>query len=261
MKLNFVNFFRSPAILDTFMAPLEKFKACVESYHYPSSDLIRIYENMTKLMPAYAGGITSEAEMMMAIAQMSSESKGFSSTREEACISEPPPERCRYAGDPKYKCNENATNAFYFGRGYIQITGCLNYRAASFALYNDDRLVRNPDLVASDPMVNLEASLWFWKRNVHSRKGVTEGDFGATTKAIHGTGACKNPKWIPNSKLRYKQFIKCLQASGLYDDLKGKVNESGCYPLTKFAKNNHQSIFNFIRYPKLYRQRYVYYWI
>ncbi len=51
------------------------------------------------------------------------------------------------------------------GRGFIQITGRANYAAASKALYGDDRLLKNPDLL-NDPKAAAEASAWFINRSL-----------------------------------------------------------------------------------------------
>lgn len=51
------------------------------------------------------------------------------------------------------------------GRGFIQITGRANYAAASKALYGDDRLLKNPDLL-NDPKVAAESTAWFINRSL-----------------------------------------------------------------------------------------------
>ena len=51
------------------------------------------------------------------------------------------------------------------GRGFIQITGRANYTAVSKALYGDDRLVKNPDLLNS-PTAAAEATAWFVNRSL-----------------------------------------------------------------------------------------------
>lgn len=51
----------------------------------------------------------------------------------------------------------------YRGRGFIQLTGKNNYAQASKAIYGDDRLVKNPDLV-NDPAVAAEVSAWYMKK-------------------------------------------------------------------------------------------------
>jgi predicted chitinase len=52
----------------------------------------------------------------------------------------------------------------YRGRGYIQLTGKGNYAAASQAIFGDDRLVKNPDLV-NDPKVAELTAAYFLKTN------------------------------------------------------------------------------------------------
>ena len=53
----------------------------------------------------------------------------------------------------------------FIGRGLKQLTGRYNYTRASKDLYGDDRLVKNPDLVATDKQVALETACWFWSKN------------------------------------------------------------------------------------------------
>jgi predicted chitinase len=59
--------------------------------------------------------------------------------------------------------NEPGDGFKYRGRGFIQLTGKNNYAAASKAIYGDDRLVKNPDLV-NDPAVAAEVSAWYMKK-------------------------------------------------------------------------------------------------
>jgi predicted chitinase len=61
--------------------------------------------------------------------------------------------------------NTEAGDGFkYRGRGFIGLTGKANYSAASKAIYGDDRLVKNPDLV-NDPQVAADVSAWFMKKS------------------------------------------------------------------------------------------------
>lgn len=48
----------------------------------------------------------------------------------------------------------------YRGRGFIQITGKSMYAQCSQALFGDDRLVKNPDLI-NDPKVATQAAAWY----------------------------------------------------------------------------------------------------
>jgi len=51
----------------------------------------------------------------------------------------------------------------YYGRGMHQLTWEATYRACSDALYKDDRLVRNPDMILNDLDVNAQATAWYWR--------------------------------------------------------------------------------------------------
>ena len=51
----------------------------------------------------------------------------------------------------------------YRGRGFIQLTGKSNYAAASKAIFGDDRLIKNPDLL-DNPQVAAEVSAWYMKK-------------------------------------------------------------------------------------------------
>lgn len=47
------------------------------------------------------------------------------------------------------------------GRGLIQLTGRANYEAASRALFGDDTLLRNPDLITQSPEVAAQVANWY----------------------------------------------------------------------------------------------------
>lgn len=60
--------------------------------------------------------------------------------------------------------NTEAGDGFkYRGRGFIQLTGKSNYAQASKAIYGDDRLVKNPDML-DDPQVAADVSAWYMKK-------------------------------------------------------------------------------------------------
>ena len=68
----------------------------------------------------------------------------------------------------------------YRGRGYMQLTGKDNYRAAGDALGLD--LVSNPDL-AADPENAARIATWYWQQNVPQ---TAREDVTAATRAING---------------------------------------------------------------------------
>ena len=88
------------------------------------------------------------------LAQLIVESDSFRATRE-------------YASGGAYEGRKDLGNIFpgdgklFKGRGYIQITGRNNYRSVSKALFGDDTLLKNPDLLATPQYVMLSA-FWFW---------------------------------------------------------------------------------------------------
>lgn len=72
----------------------------------------------------------------------------------------------------------------YRGRGLIQLTGKANYKQASRDLYNDDRLVADPDQVCDLDVAALTAA-WFWDRN--GLNGLADvDDVTRVTKRING---------------------------------------------------------------------------
>jgi len=68
----------------------------------------------------------------------------------------------------------------YHGRGYIQLTGKDNYRAAGEALDLD--LVKHPEL-AADPQHASKIAVWYWENRVPES---ARDDVRAATKAVNG---------------------------------------------------------------------------
>ncbi|KAJ3205507.1 hypothetical protein HK099_000771 [Clydaea vesicula] len=103
----------------------------------------------------------------------------------------------------------------YYGRGYIQLTWDYNYRAYSRYVFNDDRLLSNPDLVAQDLNLAWGSSFWYWSNNVHDQ--VQNGEFGRSVRAINGNLECAGG---PNTHAAYQRleyYQKVLAAFGLRD--------------------------------------------
>ena len=108
-----------------------------------------------------------------------------------------------------------------------------NYRAASRALYGDDRLLHNPDLVLADD-VSWLVSFWYWIANVHNAPGVQQGQFGAATNAVNGALECRGA-YQHTAKKRFEMYSRIFQVFGL----PGSPNESGCYPVSGGNNNNN----------------------
>lgn len=163
------------------------------------------------------GGITSKRELAMFLAQILWESDGLKAKVEYACSG---PNGCPYS----YKSASDEPGRQYYGRGYIQLTYSGNYRAASYDLFKDDRLVKNPDLVVEDDDISWATAFWFWKTHVGYYLGVEEGKFGVTTRAINGALECDGVN-TQKAKSRFKIYTNVLNAFNV-DEI---PNESGCY--------------------------------
>jgi hypothetical protein len=105
--------------------------------------------------------------------------------------------------------NEPGDGFKYRGRGFIQLTGKGNYSAASKAIYSDDRLVVNPDLV-NDPAVAAEVSAWYMKKGqagMAKKMGIdtanmTQADANAlATSQIAGTDVRKAGGYLGGENL------------------------------------------------------------
>lgn len=72
----------------------------------------------------------------------------------------------------------------YRGRGLMQCTGKDNYEAASQFLYQDDRLVTSPTLLARGDGA-VDSALWYWDLK-YLNKMADSDDVVAITKKING---------------------------------------------------------------------------
>ncbi|UUQ66320.1 glycoside hydrolase family 19 protein [Pseudomonas fuscovaginae UPB0736] len=72
----------------------------------------------------------------------------------------------------------------YRGRGLIQITGRSNYRQCSLALFGDERLLQQPELL-EQPQWAAESAAWFWEQQ--GLNGLADTDqFNSITRRING---------------------------------------------------------------------------
>jgi len=76
----------------------------------------------------------------------------------------------------------NPHDIWEIGRGYFQLTHKFMYKAASEAIFKDDRLVKNPEL-AAEPEIAARVAIWYWKTQV---KAPDPTDTAAVTKKING---------------------------------------------------------------------------
>lgn len=169
------------------------------------------------------GNIASKQEAAMVLAHVLQETGGLQHLREIAC------QQNQCAG--QYQCsspgswcqgrNCDRPGQYYFGRGYMQLSWCANYQAASIALLGDERLLDNPDMVAEDEGLAWGTAFWYWKANVRNRPGVLDGKFGESTRAINPM-ECVPGNQQKESRFRYYGNIR--RAFGL----QGNGDPSGC---------------------------------
>ena len=88
----------------------------------------------------------------------------------------------------------------YKGSGLIQLTGKENYTKCSDFLFDDDRLVKTPEMV-SEPECALLSAIWFWERN--KLKDIKS--FVDLTKRING-----GTHGFEDREARYKRALSVL---------------------------------------------------
>jgi predicted chitinase len=193
----------------------DEFAAAVtgNGFPQPSQQQYQVFVNSA----GPKGQITNKQEAAMAIVHFMHESDGLRAKREYACIETGCPGSYETPG-----CDADGQD--YYGRGYIQLSWCYNYRPASQYLFGDDRLVWDADMVARDENTAWDTAFWFWMANVHNAPGVQEGRFGASTRAINGGLECDGPNQHI-ARHRYEMYKIVRRAFGILGD----GDERGCY--------------------------------
>nr|ALV66643.1 putative endochitinase 1 [Melittobia sp. EOM-2016] len=189
-----------------------EFNKAITSNGYPKPGDNSIYTYLSKATNKY-----SRNELAMFLAQLIHESGGFQFREEIACKNTKCP--------GQYVDKVGLPGKYYYGRGFIQLTWGANYKAASQALGLGDKLLRNPDLVASNTKYAVDVSTWYWQKNVRpALKGANKNKFGVTTKAINGAIECSGGP-NKNAARRYQIYLKVADAL----KIKNKAKENGCY--------------------------------
>ena len=91
------------------------------------------------------------------------------------------------------------------GRGPIQCTGKKNYIACSKFLFNDLRLVTDPNLILKDKNIAIMSACWYWSINNLNRY-CDKGDIVGMTKRING-----GTNGLDNRKVRYTKYLAILK--------------------------------------------------
>lgn len=93
----------------------------------------------------------------------------------------------------------------YRGRGPIQVTGKFNYTECSKFLFNDLRLVQNPDLILTDRKICIMSACWFWSKN-NLNKFCDKKDIVGMTKRVNG-----GTNGLSDRKVRFQKYLNILK--------------------------------------------------
>lgn len=141
-------------------------------------DLLTVYPALLSEIPLKYN-IDTPARMSCFLAQIAHESGSFKYTRE-------------IASGRAYEGRKDLGNIYpgdgvkFKGRGLIQVTGRTNYRACSLALFGDERLTKNPDIL-STPTYAVESACWYWKSRGLNEICDEPDDWTITTHHPDGT--------------------------------------------------------------------------
>lgn len=121
----------------------------------------------------------------MFLAQLAHESGELRYTHE---LWGPTPAQAGYEGRMDLGNTEPGDGEKFKGHGFIQITGRLNHRMCSLALYGDERLLEDPTPITVPPDVARSAG-WFWdtfKNLTPIAEQGNEAAFELVTRRING---------------------------------------------------------------------------
>lgn len=206
------------------------------------------------LKAAYEAGITSPRELANFMAQVSAESNGLNRLNEGFRYTKGPdavaanvrsalregPEALSAAwqeamnGQPEKLAelmyggrmgnSEPGEGYKYHGRGYIQLTGKDQYRAAGDALDLD--LINNPEL-AAQPENAARIAIWYWKENVQALAPESVKEAGS----IINTGELGNtPNGLKHREAEFAKWERALTPELMQNLSEGRLGEGVAAP-------------------------------
>lgn len=153
------------------------------------------------LTTAMAGGqINTRLRIAAFLAQIGHESGSLVYSKELGG----PSYFAKYEGRKDLGNTQQGDGVRFCGRGLIQITGRANYGRASQALFGDDRLLKNPELL-EQPEWAAKSAVWYWStRNLNAL--ADQDRFTDITRAING-----GTNGLEDRKARYRYALAVLK--------------------------------------------------
>ena len=143
----------------------------------PAATPAKVATYLPHLLTGMAGrDISSKLRQAHFIAQLGHESGAFVFAEELASGD-------AYEGRANLGNTEPGDGRRFKGRGLIQLTGRSNYAAYGKAIGRD--LLANPTLVATDPVLAVDAACWFWATRTINPHADAD-DVEAVTRRING---------------------------------------------------------------------------
>lgn len=146
----------------------------------PLCDAMDEYEITAPLrQAAFLAQICHESMMLAFVREIWGPTEAQSRYNERADLGNTHPNAIEFA-----KAKGDTPGHFYMGHGPIQITGYYNTLDCSRALFDDDRLARDPALL-EEPVTGSRSAGWFWKD--HGLNYLADvGAFETVTRRING---------------------------------------------------------------------------
>ena len=115
----------------------------------------------------------------------------------------------------EYGAGAGKSYAPYYGRGMHQLTWRDTYAACSRALFSDDRLVQDPDLILKDVEINIAATAWFWRDYKPFNQLADAGDIDGIIYRLYGGKITSPNPNVRRSVLLRRSYYKTID--GLLD--------------------------------------------
>lgn len=166
-----------------------------------SIPLARAQKWAPALTAAMAGGqINTRLRQAAFLAQIGHESGSLVYTKELGGASY----FAKYDGRKDLGNTQPGDGTRFCGRGLIQVTGRANYAKCSEALFSDDRLLKNPELL-EQPEWAAKSAVWYW--STRSLNALADADrFTDLTKKING-----GTNGLEDRKARYRLALTVLK--------------------------------------------------